>query len=78
MYFTLTEEQAWKGKEQLHKQTVHLSNIHKSVDNILSDIQVLLSILEPSQEIIEIVTGILNATIEATREGALILCQSNK
>jgi len=73
----LAEERALKGKEQLHKQTVHLSNIHQSVNNISSDIQVLLNISKQTQEIVEIVTSIadqtnllsLNAAIEAARAG---------
>lgn len=74
---TLAEERALKGKEQLHKQTVNLSNIHSSVNNISSDVQVLLDISKQTQEIVEIVTGIadqtnllsLNAAIEAARAG---------
>ncbi|WP_338451227.1 globin-coupled sensor protein [Niallia oryzisoli] len=74
---TLAEERALKGKEQLHKQTVNLSNIQSSVNNISSDVQVLLDISKQTQEIVEIVTGIadqtnllsLNAAIEAARAG---------
>lgn len=74
---TLAEERASKGKEQLHKQALNLSNIHSSVDNISNDVQVLLDISKQTQEIVEIVTGIadqtnllsLNAAIEAARAG---------
>ncbi len=74
---TLAEERALKGKEQLHKQTLNLSNIQRSVNDISSDVQVLLDISKQTQEIVEIVTGIadqtnllsLNAAIEAARAG---------
>jgi heme-based aerotactic transducer len=74
---TLAEERALKGKEQLHKQAVNLSNIHSSVNDISNDVQVLLDISKQTQEIVEIVTGIadqtnllsLNAAIEAARAG---------
>lgn len=74
---TLAEERALKGKEQLHKQTVNLSNIQHSVNEISSDVQVLLDISKQTREIVEIVTGIadqtnllsLNAAIEAARAG---------
>ncbi|WP_375162424.1 methyl-accepting chemotaxis protein [Bacillus sp. V3B] len=74
---TLAEERASKGKEQLHKQAINLSNIHSSVNDISNDVQVLLDISKQTQEIVEIVTGIadqtnllsLNAAIEAARAG---------
>ena len=74
---TLAAERALKGKEQLHKQTINLSNIQGSVNDISSDVQVLLHISKQTQEIVEIVTAIadqtnllsLNAAIEAARAG---------
>ncbi|MBU8881217.1 globin-coupled sensor protein [Bacillus sp. FJAT-29790] len=74
---TLAEERAQKGKEQLHKQNINMSNIQNSVNNISSDVQVLLGISKQMQEIVNIVTGIadqtnllsLNAAIEAARAG---------
>lgn len=71
------EERALKGKEQLHKQTINLTNIQDSVNEISSDVRVLLDISKQTQEIVEIVTGIadqtnllsLNAAIEAARAG---------
>ncbi|WP_338470601.1 globin-coupled sensor protein [Niallia sp. XMNu-256] len=73
----LAEDRALKGKEQLHKQTVNLSNIQNSVHEISNDVRVLLDISKQTQEIVEIVTGIadqtnllsLNAAIEAARAG---------
>ncbi|WP_428909546.1 protoglobin domain-containing protein [Niallia sp. Krafla_26] len=73
----LAEERAQIGKEQLHKQTVNLSNIQDSVHNISTDVEVLLDISKQTQEIVEIVTGFadqtnllsLNAAIEAARAG---------
>ena len=74
---TLAADRAVKGKEQLHKQTINLSNIQHSVNEISSDIQVLLQISKQTREIVDIVTGIadqtnllsLNAAIEAARAG---------
>ena len=74
---TLAAERALKGKDQLHKQTINLSNIQDSVNDISSDVQVLLQISKQTQEIVEIVTTIadqtnllsLNAAIEAARAG---------
>lgn len=73
----LAEERAVKGKDQLHKQAVNLTNIQDSVNEISNDIQILLDIAEQTQEIVKIVTGIadqtnllsLNAAIEAARAG---------
>ena len=74
---TLAADRAVKGKEQLHKQTINLANIQGSVNDISSDVQVLLHISKQTQEIVEIVTAIadqtnllsLNAAIEAARAG---------
>ena len=73
----LTEERATQGKEQIIKQTNNMSNIHQSVDEISSDLQVLLDISKQMEKIVDIVNGIadqtnllsLNASIEAARAG---------
>lgn len=73
----LAEERANKGKEQIIKQTSNMVNIHKSVDEISSDVHILLDISKQMQAIVTIVNGIadqtnllsLNASIEAARAG---------
>lgn len=74
---TLAEERAEKGKEQLGKQNANMASINYSVNDISSDVQVLLKISNRMQEIIDIVKSIadqtnllsLNAAIEAARAG---------
>lgn len=73
----LAKERAENGKEQIHKQTMTISNIYSSIDDISKDVKVLLEISFQMQEIVNIVTSIstqtnllsLNASIEATRAG---------
>ncbi|GAA0292078.1 heme-based aerotactic transducer [Gracilibacillus halotolerans] len=70
-------ELAQQGKEQINRQTKHMTMIDASMENILSDVQGLLKITSQMQDIVEIVTGIadqtnllsLNAAIEAARAG---------
>nr|WP_249306195.1 globin-coupled sensor protein [Lederbergia citrea] len=74
---TLAEERAQNGKDQLHKQSINMENIQNSINDISSDVEVLLEISKQMQEIVNIVTGIadqtnllsLNAAIEAARAG---------
>lgn len=73
----LAQEHAENGKGQIHKQTMNMTNIHGSVNDISRDVDVLLTISKQMEEIVEIVTGIadqtnllaLNAAIEAARAG---------
>ncbi|HWO96406.1 MAG TPA: globin-coupled sensor protein [Bacillus sp. (in: firmicutes)] len=58
----LAEERAQQGKEQLHKQNMNMSNIQHSVNDISSDVQVLLEISKQMQEIVNIVTTIADQT----------------
>ncbi|WP_390622188.1 methyl-accepting chemotaxis protein [Bacillus tuaregi] len=73
----LAEDRAYTGKKQIGKQSLNMSNITNSVDDISRDVQTLLSISNQMQEIINIVTGVadqtnllsINAAIEAARAG---------
>ena len=73
----LAEERAEEGKQQLNRQNANMENISQTVNDISSDVQVLLGISNRMQEIIDIVKGIanqtnllsLNAAIEAARAG---------
>ena len=73
----LAEERANKGKEQIGKQANNMANIHKSVDEISSDVKVLGDISKQMEQIVSIVNSIadqtnllsLNASIEAARAG---------
>lgn len=73
----LAQERAEKGKEQLQKQSLNMTNIHGSVEDISTDVNILLNITKQMQDIVGIVTGIadqtnllsLNAAIEAARAG---------
>ncbi|WP_425427182.1 methyl-accepting chemotaxis protein [Bacillus oleivorans] len=73
----LAEERAKQGKDQLQKQDDTISKIDLTVNDISSDVQVLLDITSQMQEIVKIVKKIaeqtnllaLNASIEAARAG---------
>lgn len=68
---------AEKGKEQINNQSLNMSTINNSIENILKEVKVLIDYSNEMQEIINIVTGIaeqtkllsFNAAIEAARAG---------
>lgn len=74
---SLAEERSLEGKEQLNNQSVSMKNIDFYVNDISSDVKVLLDISTRMQDIIKIVTNIadqtnllaLNAAIEAAHAG---------
>jgi heam-based aerotactic trancducer len=73
----LAEESSMEGKQQLSKQSSNMEKINESVNNISSDMQVLLEISNRMKEIIDIAKNVadqtnllsLNASIEAARAG---------
>lgn len=72
-----TEQRSQEGKEQIQKQELFMSNIHRDIDQIAEDTSILLTISQQMQEIVHLVTRIadqtnllaLNAAIEAARAG---------